>query len=72
MRPSRSQADPDPVGQHVAEALAPADLLGQGDDGLGVAPRQLEAVGLVPGDQAVFKALDGIGDRGAHGDGVDP
>ena len=61
-----------PVGQGVPEALPVDHPAHQGQDGFGVAPGQLQALGLFPGEDAVFVALDGPGHGVAGGDGVHP
>ena len=60
----------DAIGQDVAEPFPLGDLFGQGDDGLGVTPGHLQAIGLLLGQQAVLIALDHVADGRAHRDGV--
>ena len=60
------------LGQHVPEALASQSLLQHGDHRLAVAPAQLDAVGVVCGDEPPLEALDGESHRRPGGNGVHP
>ena len=61
----------DTVGEDVAEAFAFADFVDHGDHSVGVAPGQVDAVGLFLGEEAVFVAFHGESDGDAGGDAVE-
>ncbi len=58
------------VGKDVADALTRNHLLDKLNNRLGVAPGKPEAARVLLGDEAIFKALDRIGDRRARANGV--
>ena len=63
------RGQPDAVGEHVAEALALAHHADQLDHGLVVAEAQVDAAGVLGGDDAALEELHGEGDGhpGRHG-----